>query len=144
MQDQPERAVKMLAKMREAKTKPDIRTYELLFSLFGNINSLYEKGNLLSHADVTKRINAIETDMLQNGIQHSQVSIKNLVIFPSFLVISLVLCLNAIFMVRYAFYDFCYQAYLELYFLQFCVRSSCSQFLIVLMIFVCNDFFYKC
>ncbi|XP_021843878.2 pentatricopeptide repeat-containing protein At1g76280 [Spinacia oleracea] len=76
--DQPERAVKMLAKMREAKTKPDIRTYELLFSLFGNINSLYEKGNLLSHADVTKRINAIETDMLQNGIQHSQVSIKNL------------------------------------------------------------------
>ncbi|XP_021732223.1 pentatricopeptide repeat-containing protein At1g76280-like [Chenopodium quinoa] len=76
--DQPERAIKMLAKMRKVKIKPDIRTYELLFSLFGNVNAPYEEGNLLSHADVAKRINIIEMDMLQNGIQHSQCSMKNL------------------------------------------------------------------
>lgn len=76
--DQPERAVKMWAKMRKLEIKPDIRTYELLFSLFGNVNAPYEEGNLLSHADVTKRINTIEMDMLQNGIHHSQHSIKNL------------------------------------------------------------------
>ncbi|XP_021761214.1 pentatricopeptide repeat-containing protein At1g76280-like [Chenopodium quinoa] len=76
--DQPERAIKMLAKMRKVKIKPDITTYELLLSLFGNVNAPYEEGNLLSHADVAKRINIIEMDMLQNGIQHSQHSMNNL------------------------------------------------------------------
>ncbi|XVE94428.1 hypothetical protein REPUB_Repub02eG0007700 [Reevesia pubescens] len=46
--DQPERAVWILAKMRQLKLLPDIRTYELLFSLFGNVNAPYEEGNILS------------------------------------------------------------------------------------------------
>ncbi|XP_057515961.1 pentatricopeptide repeat-containing protein At1g76280 [Amaranthus tricolor] len=76
--NQPERAVKMYAKMRKLKFKPDIRIYELLFSLFGNVNFPYEEGNLLSHAEATKRINAIEIDMLHNGIDHSKRSTINL------------------------------------------------------------------
>ncbi|CAL8113903.1 unnamed protein product [Prunus armeniaca] len=46
--DQPERAVQMLAKMKQLKVMPDIRTYELLFSLFSNMNAPYEEGNMLS------------------------------------------------------------------------------------------------
>ncbi|CAB4268093.1 unnamed protein product [Prunus armeniaca] len=46
--DQPERAVQMLAKMKQLKVMPDIRTYELLFSLFSNVNAPYEEGNMLS------------------------------------------------------------------------------------------------
>ncbi|KAL9248859.1 Pentatricopeptide repeat-containing protein [Drosera capensis] len=76
--DQPERAVRMLAKMVNLKVKPDIRTYELLFSLFGNVNAPYEEGNMLSQVDVSKRIKAIEMDMMKNGVQHSQISMKNL------------------------------------------------------------------
>lgn len=76
--DQPERAVQTLAIMKELKLKPDIRTYELLFSLFGNVNAPYEKGNMLSQVDSAKRINAIERDMAKNGIKHSKVSIRNL------------------------------------------------------------------
>ncbi|GAB2243561.1 hypothetical protein Droror1_Dr00023689 [Drosera rotundifolia] len=76
--DQPERAVRMLAKMVNLKVKPDIRTYELLFSLFGNVNAPYEEGNMLSQVDVAKRIKAIEMDMMKNGVQHSQISMKNL------------------------------------------------------------------
>ncbi|KAK3006304.1 hypothetical protein RJ639_016858 [Escallonia herrerae] len=76
--DQPERAVRILAKMKQLKQPPDIRTYELLFSLFGNVNAPYEEGNMLSQLDAAKRINAIEVDMLSNGIQHSNVSINNL------------------------------------------------------------------
>ncbi|KAK3034795.1 hypothetical protein RJ639_033700 [Escallonia herrerae] len=76
--DQPERAVRILAKMKQLKLPPDIRTYELLFSLFGNVNAPYEEGNMLSQLDAAKRINAIEVDMLSNGIQHSNVSINNL------------------------------------------------------------------
>ncbi|KAK2971799.1 hypothetical protein RJ640_018488, partial [Escallonia rubra] len=76
--DQPERAVRILAKMKHLKLPPDIRTYELLFSLFGNVNAPYEEGNMLSQLDAAKRINAIEVDMLSNGIQHSNVSINNL------------------------------------------------------------------
>ena len=49
--------MQVLAKMRNLKLLPNIRTYELLFSLFGNVNALYEKGNMLSHLDVAKRIN---------------------------------------------------------------------------------------
>ncbi|XP_019054371.1 PREDICTED: pentatricopeptide repeat-containing protein At1g76280 isoform X2 [Nelumbo nucifera] len=76
--DEPERAVRVLAKMKHLKLKLDIRTYELLFSLFGNVNAPYEKGNMLSMVDVAKRINAIETDMLKNGVQHSHLSMVNL------------------------------------------------------------------
>lgn len=76
--DQPERAVRMLAKMVNLKVKPDIRTYELLFSLFGNVNAPYEEGNMLSQVDAAKRIKAIEMDMMKNGVQHSQISMKNL------------------------------------------------------------------
>lgn len=61
--DQPERAVQMFARMKHLKILPNIRTYELLFSLFGNVNAPYEKGNMLSQADAAKRINAIEMDM---------------------------------------------------------------------------------
>lgn len=79
-QDKPERAVQVLAKMRSLKVLPNIRTYELLFSLFGNVNAPYEKGNMVSHVDVARRINAIEMDMAKNGVQHSHLSMKNLVI----------------------------------------------------------------
>ncbi|PSS31201.1 Pentatricopeptide repeat-containing protein [Actinidia chinensis var. chinensis] len=76
--DRPERAVRILVKMKEMELQPDIRTYELLFSLFGNVNAPYEEGNILSQFDVAKRINAIEMDMVKNGIQHSHLSMKNL------------------------------------------------------------------
>ncbi|XP_074263851.1 pentatricopeptide repeat-containing protein At1g76280-like [Silene latifolia] len=72
--EQPERAIPMLAKMRDLKIKPNIRTYALLFSLFGNVNAPYEKGNLFSQAIVTQRINAIQADMLENGVQHNKSS----------------------------------------------------------------------
>ncbi|ONK81312.1 uncharacterized protein A4U43_C01F27700 [Asparagus officinalis] len=77
--DQPDRAVHILAKMKHLQIKPNIRTYELLFSLFGNINIPYEKGNMFSHADVSRRINAIEKDMIRIGVQHSYMSMKNLI-----------------------------------------------------------------
>ncbi|GAB4854294.1 hypothetical protein Ancab_022880 [Ancistrocladus abbreviatus] len=76
--DQPERALRMLAKMRQLKVKPNVRMYELLFSLFGNVNAPYEEGNTLSQVDADKRIKAIEMDMFKNGIQHSQQSIRNM------------------------------------------------------------------
>jgi hypothetical protein len=79
LQDQPEHAVQILAKMKRLKVLPDIRTYELLFSLFGNVNAPYEEGNMMSQVDAAKRINAIEMDMAKNGIQHSHLSMKNLV-----------------------------------------------------------------
>ncbi|XP_042952109.1 pentatricopeptide repeat-containing protein At1g76280 isoform X4 [Carya illinoinensis] len=78
--DQPERAVQILAKMKHLKILPDIRTYELLFSLFGNVNAPYEEGNMLSQVDAGKRITAIEMDMARNGFQHSHLSMKNLLI----------------------------------------------------------------
>lgn len=88
-QDQPERAVPILSKMKHLKLQPNIRTYELLFSLFGNVNAPYEEGNMLSQADVARRINAIEMDMMNNGIQHSNLSMKNLVclysLYPLFI-----------------------------------------------------------
>ncbi|XP_077237689.1 tetratricopeptide repeat (TPR)-like superfamily protein isoform X3 [Tasmannia lanceolata] len=76
--DQPERAVQVLAKMKHLRLKPNIRTYELLFSLFGNVNAPYEMSNLLSKADAAKRIHAIEMDMMNNGVQHTHKSMKNL------------------------------------------------------------------
>ncbi|KAH0920244.1 hypothetical protein HID58_027904, partial [Brassica napus] len=57
--------------------RPDMRTYELLFSLFGNVNAPYEEGNMLSQVDCCKRINAIEMDMVRNGLQHSPISTRN-------------------------------------------------------------------
>ncbi|KAK4387867.1 Pentatricopeptide repeat-containing protein [Sesamum angolense] len=76
--DKPERAVRVLAKMKHLKILPDVRTYERLFSLFGNVNAPYEDGNMISQFDAAKRINAIEMDMMRNGIQHSQLSMQNL------------------------------------------------------------------
>ncbi|XP_021309492.1 pentatricopeptide repeat-containing protein At1g76280 isoform X3 [Sorghum bicolor] len=77
--NEPERAVRILAKMKHVNMKPTLRTYELLFSLFGYVNVPYEEGNVLSHVDVSKRISIIEMDMFNNGIQHSFVSMKNLI-----------------------------------------------------------------
>ncbi|KAK7321837.1 hypothetical protein VNO77_32824 [Canavalia gladiata] len=76
--NQPERAVRVFAKMKLKKFSPNIRTYELLFSLFGVVNAPYEDGNILSQVDAAKRINAIEKDMANNGIRHSHISMKNL------------------------------------------------------------------
>ncbi|RVX15939.1 Pentatricopeptide repeat-containing protein [Vitis vinifera] len=76
--DQPERAVPILSKMKQLKLQPNVGTYELLFSLFGNVNAPYEEGNMLSQVDVARRIKAIEMDMMNNGIQHSHLSMKNL------------------------------------------------------------------
>lgn len=75
--DRPERAVQILAKMKKLNLQPNIRTYELLFSLFGNVNAPYEEGNMLSQVDVAKRINAIDMDMMKYGLQHSHLSLKN-------------------------------------------------------------------
>ncbi|MCD7468314.1 hypothetical protein HAX54_006384 [Datura stramonium] len=75
--DQPERAVQILAKMKKLNLQPNIRTYESLFSLFGNVNAPYEEGNMLSQVDVAKRINVIEMDMMKHGLQHSHLSLKN-------------------------------------------------------------------
>ncbi|KAJ6702312.1 PENTATRICOPEPTIDE REPEAT-CONTAINING PROTEIN [Salix koriyanagi] len=61
--DQPERALRMLAKMKKLKIQPDIRTYQQLFSLVGNTNAPYEDGDMLSRVDSAKRIKAIEKDM---------------------------------------------------------------------------------
>ncbi|OVA11971.1 Pentatricopeptide repeat [Macleaya cordata] len=76
--DQPERAIRVVAKMKQMKLKSDIRTYELLFSLFGHVNAPYEKGNRLSQIDAAKRIKAIEMDMMKSGVQHSHRSMENL------------------------------------------------------------------
>lgn len=65
--------------MKKLNLQPNIRTYELLFSLFGNVNAPYEEGNMLSQVDVAKRINAIEMDMIKNGLQHSHLSLRNVV-----------------------------------------------------------------
>uniref|UniRef100_A0ACD5Y9Z0 Uncharacterized protein n=1 Tax=Avena sativa TaxID=4498 RepID=A0ACD5Y9Z0_AVESA len=77
--NEPERALRVLARMKHLGLKPHIWTYEILFSLFGNVNVPYEEGNMLSHADVSKRICIIEMDMLNHEIQHSFVSMKNLI-----------------------------------------------------------------
>ena len=53
--DELERALRVLARMGHAKIKPNIKTYELLFSLFGNVNPLYESGNWQSQEDVSKK-----------------------------------------------------------------------------------------
>lgn len=63
--------------MKQLNLRPDMRTYELLFSLFGNVNAPYEEGNMLSQVDCCKRINAIEMDMVRNGLQHSPISTRN-------------------------------------------------------------------
>lgn len=84
--------------MKQMKVRPDIRTYELLFSLFGNVNAPYEKGNILSQVDAARRIKAIELDMAINRVQHSHLSMKNLV--SPCLLISILLfaeCLKPIF-----------------------------------------------
>ncbi|WVZ65285.1 hypothetical protein U9M48_014679 [Paspalum notatum var. saurae] len=77
--NEPERAVRILGKMKRVNLKPTLRTYELLFSLFGNVNVPYEEGNVLSHVDVSKRISIIEMDMLNNELGHSFLSLKNLI-----------------------------------------------------------------
>uniref|UniRef100_A0A1J3FWX7 Pentatricopeptide repeat-containing protein n=1 Tax=Noccaea caerulescens TaxID=107243 RepID=A0A1J3FWX7_NOCCA len=75
--NQPERAVRVLARMKQLNLRPDMRTYELLFSLFGYVNGPYEEGNMLSQVDCCKRINTIEIDMVRNGFQHSPTSRRN-------------------------------------------------------------------
>ncbi|KAI4388505.1 hypothetical protein MLD38_000826 [Melastoma candidum] len=77
--NQPERAVRLLAKMKQINVHPDITTYGLLFSLFGNVNFPYEEGNILSRAEAAKRISVIETDMVKRGVQHNLLSVRNLV-----------------------------------------------------------------
>ncbi|XP_019702035.1 pentatricopeptide repeat-containing protein At1g76280 isoform X2 [Elaeis guineensis] len=77
--DVPERAVRVLTKMKRRNINSNIRTYELMFSLFGTVNVPYEKGNMLSHADVVKRIKTIEMDMMMMGIRHSYRSMQNLI-----------------------------------------------------------------
>lgn len=76
--DQPERAMRMFVKMKQMDVLPDVKTYELLFSLFGNVNAPYEEGNRLSQVDAAKRIRMIEMDMEKHGIQHSHASMMNL------------------------------------------------------------------
>ncbi|KAJ6808245.1 pentatricopeptide repeat-containing protein isoform X1 [Iris pallida] len=77
--DVPERAVRILAKLKHLNIKPNIRTYENLFSLFCTVNVPYEDGNILSHVDVSKRVNVIEKDMIRRGVQHSYTSMTNLI-----------------------------------------------------------------
>ncbi|XP_057776974.1 pentatricopeptide repeat-containing protein At1g76280 isoform X2 [Salvia miltiorrhiza] len=76
--DKPERAIRVWARMKYRNHIPDIRTYELLFSLFGNVNAPYDNANMSSQADAAKRIKAIEMDMMRHGIQHNLFSLQNL------------------------------------------------------------------
>lgn len=66
--------------MKQINVHPDVTTYALLFSLFGNVNYPYEAGDMLSHAEAAKRISAIETDMAKRGVRHNLLSMRNLVI----------------------------------------------------------------
>ncbi|PKA58288.1 Pentatricopeptide repeat-containing protein [Apostasia shenzhenica] len=77
--DKPERAIPMLARLKHLNIPPNIKTFEILFSLFGNFNAPYESGNLLSHSHVLERIKHIEKDMIKYGVQHSYISMKNLI-----------------------------------------------------------------
>ncbi|XP_078443233.1 tetratricopeptide repeat (TPR)-like superfamily protein isoform X2 [Wolffia australiana] len=77
--DQPERAIGILQKMKDLNVKPNIRTYELLFQLFGNVNAPYEEGNIFSRVEVKKRVDLLENDMINRGIQHSFVSLEILI-----------------------------------------------------------------
>ncbi|KAK1316536.1 Pentatricopeptide repeat-containing protein [Acorus calamus] len=77
--DQPERALRVLSKMKDLKVQFNRRTYELMFSLFGNVNTPYEEADVLSKAQAAKRIQAIEMSMIENGVQHNFISMKNLV-----------------------------------------------------------------
>lgn len=79
IENEPERAIRVLAKMKHLDLKPNLRTYEHLFSVFGNVNAPYEEGNMLSHAEVLKRISIIEMDMLNHEIKHSFLSMSNLI-----------------------------------------------------------------
>lgn len=76
--DQPERAIRVWARMKHLNLMPDIRTYELLFSLFVNVNAPYEDADIISQAVAAKRINAIEMDMMRNGFQHNLFTLQNL------------------------------------------------------------------
>ncbi|XP_049932880.1 pentatricopeptide repeat-containing protein At1g76280 isoform X2 [Nymphaea colorata] len=78
IQDEPERAIRVFEKIKHLNIKPNIRTYELLFSLLGKVNAPYTKGNMLSQIHVSKRIQAVEMDMAKNEIQHSAKSLENL------------------------------------------------------------------
>ncbi|KAG4955236.1 hypothetical protein JHK87_040830 [Glycine soja] len=76
---QPERAIRVFAKIVQKKVLPNIRTCELLFSLFGVVNAHYEDSDAWSQVDAAKRINAIEKHMANNGIRHSHLSMNKLV-----------------------------------------------------------------
>ncbi|CAN6447930.1 unnamed protein product [Victoria cruziana] len=78
IQDEPQRGIHVFEKIKHLKIKPNIRTYELLFSLVGKVNTPYAKGNMLSQIHVSKRIQAVELDMAKNEIQHSSKSLENL------------------------------------------------------------------
>ncbi|XP_078148085.1 tetratricopeptide repeat (TPR)-like superfamily protein isoform X2 [Carex rostrata] len=77
--DEPDRAIRILAQMRKSNVKLNNRTYALMFSIFGNVNAPYEEGNMLSHAEVSRRISIIESDMSKNKIQHTFFTLKNLI-----------------------------------------------------------------
>ncbi|KAL5129320.1 Pentatricopeptide repeat-containing protein [Glycine soja] len=76
--NQLECAIRVFAKMVQKKVLPNIRTCELLFSLFGVVNGHYEDSDALSKVDAAKRINAIQKHMANNGIQHSHLSMNKL------------------------------------------------------------------
>ncbi|KAF3320370.1 pentatricopeptide repeat-containing protein [Carex littledalei] len=77
--DEPDRAIRILAQMRKSNVKLNIRTYALMFSLFGNVNAPYEEGSMLSHVEVSRRISTIESDMSKNEICHRFCTLKNLI-----------------------------------------------------------------
>lgn len=74
----PEIALRMLSRMKKMNVQLDKRTYELLFSLFGNLNTLHEEVDMISREYTLKRIRGIELSMARSGLQHSYTSIKNL------------------------------------------------------------------
>ncbi|KAK8933725.1 Pentatricopeptide repeat-containing protein [Platanthera zijinensis] len=77
--DEPERAIHTLAKLKRLNIRPNIKTFEVLFSLFGNVNAPYERGNWPSHMHAAERIRHIEMAMRRYGVRHSYMSMKNLV-----------------------------------------------------------------
>uniref|UniRef100_A0A7N0RH55 Pentatricopeptide repeat-containing protein n=1 Tax=Kalanchoe fedtschenkoi TaxID=63787 RepID=A0A7N0RH55_KALFE len=76
--DKPELAKRMLSRMKKMQVQLDMRTYELLFALFGNVNTPYEEWSRVSQEETAKRIRVIELDMARNGFQHNFTSMRNL------------------------------------------------------------------
>ncbi|CAM6107147.1 unnamed protein product [Calypogeia fissa] len=73
--DDPVRALRVFARMKEAGVAPDNCTYLALFSACAHANAGLEASDRWSRQEVAKKITAIEMDMAQSGVPHSRESL---------------------------------------------------------------------